>query len=458
MAMHKTTPFGKNDLPFGSGAGNVGSDGRQVAAHIDSKVLQTCVHCGLCTAACPTYTELGNENDSPRGRIYLMRLVQEGRLPLDERVRRHWQLCLDCRACETACPSGVKYGRLIEPVRLALEELDRQKRPLTRWDWFREWVLFRIFPYADRIRLAVFPVRLLQRVGIYDFLERLGLWRLLPGRLGQMITLVPPLTPQGPRLPRFLPAVGRRRARVAFFVGCVADAMFRDIHWATLRVLQQNGCDILIPPGQGCCGAIHYHNGDPQGARRLADANVAAFDLDEIDAIIVNHAGCGAMLKEYGLHWQDTKQPARRRFAAKVQDVNEFLDKLGPTPPPGRIEAVAAYHDACHLAHAQKIVDPPRRLLRKIPGLVLKNLPESEICCGSAGTYNLEHPELAGRLGDRKLQNILASGAQIVLASNAGCLLQIQREVRQHRAPLLVMHPMSLLDLSYREQPLPRLP
>lgn len=455
--MYELTPFTKTKPTLGEIDAGAGKDGRQVvAARIDPKVLQSCVHCGLCTAACPTYTELGNENDGPRGRIYLMRLVREGQLPLDERVRRHWQLCLDCRACETACPSGVRYGRLIEPVHLALDELERRERPLARWDWFRELVLFRIFPFRDRIRLAIWPVRLLQKLGIYDFLERLGLWRLLPGRVGRMITLVPPPTAQGPRLPRFLPAVGRRRARVAFFVGCVADAMFRDVHWATLRVLQQNGCDILIPPGQGCCGAIHYHNGDPVGARRLADANVAAFDLDEIDAIVVNHAGCGAMLKEYGLHWQDTKQQARRRFAAKVQDVNEFLDKLGLTPPSGRIEAVAVYHDACHLAHAQKVVEAPRRLLRKIPGLVLKQLPESEICCGSAGVYNLNHPDLAGRLGDRKLQNILSTGAQIVLASNAGCLLQIQREVRQHQAPLRVMHPMTLLDLSYREEPLPR--
>ncbi len=456
--MFPKNPFGAAEGRTTQGGGPPGGNARRgVVASIDPKVLQACVHCGLCTAACPTYTELGNENDSPRGRIYLMRLVREGQLPLDEQVRRHWQLCLDCRACETACPSGVRYGRLIEPVRLTLEQSDRRGGKLFGWDWFRELVLFRIFPYPDRLRLAIWPVRLLQKLGVYEYLERVGLWGLIPGRLGQMIRLVPPPVWQGPRLPRFLPAAGRRRARVAFFVGCVADAMFRDVHWATLRVLQQNGCDILIPPGQGCCGAIHYHHGDPEGARRLADANVAAFDLEDIDAIIVNHAGCGAMLKEYGLHWQDTKQQARRRFSAKVQDVNEFLDKLGLVSPTGRIDALAVYHDACHLAHAQKIVDAPRRLLRKIPGLVLKDLPESEICCGSAGTYNLEHPELAGRLGDRKLQNILSTGAQIVLASNAGCLLQIQREVRHHRVPLLVMHPMSLLDLSYREQPLPKI-
>jgi len=428
------------------------SDGRNPGRGIEYGLFLDCVHCGLCTSACPTYTELGDENDGPRGRIYLMRLVTDGRLPTDGRLARHLELCLDCRACETACPSGVQYGRLIEPFRLAMEEQDT--RLAKRFDWFRETVLFRLFPYARRVRLAMAPVRLAQRLGIYDLVERLGLFKLVPGRLGQMVTLVNPPVKPGRRLPKFLPAIGRRRARVAFFVGCVADAMFRHVHWATLRVLQHNGCDVFIPDGQGCCGAIHYHAGSSDGARRMADANVAAFDVDDFDAVVVNHAGCGAMMKEYGIHWHDDHQEARRRFAEKVKDVNELLDALVLIAPPGRIEAVAAYHDACHLAHAQKVLEAPRRLLAQIPGLVLVDLPESEICCGSAGTYNLNQPEMAGRLGRRKLENILSTGAQIVLASNAGCLLQIGREVRQHRKPLLVMHPMELLDLSYRGEPL----
>jgi glycolate oxidase iron-sulfur subunit len=432
---------------------NSKSDGRlNPGEGIEYGLFLDCVHCGLCTSACPTYTELGDENDGPRGRIYLMRLVTDGRLEADGRVGRHLELCLDCRACETACPSGVQYGRLIEPFRLAMEKQD--KRLAKRYDWFRELVLFRLFPYAGRIRLAMAPVRIAQRLGLYDLVERLGLFRLLPGRLGPMVTLVNPPVKPGPKLPKFLPAIGRRRARVAFFVGCVADAMFRHVHWATLRVLQQNGCDVIIPSGQGCCGAIHYHAGSSDGARRMADANVAAFDLDDIDAVVVNHAGCGAMMKEYPLHWQDDNLPARRRLATKVKDVNEFLAALGPIAPTGRIEAVAAYHDACHLAHAQKVVEAPRQILAQIPGLVLKDLPEAEICCGSAGTYNLNHPEMAQRLIRRKLENIQRTGAQIVLASNAGCLLQIGREVRQQRKPLVVMHPMTLLDLSYRgEQP-----
>jgi glycolate oxidase iron-sulfur subunit len=422
------------------------------ARAVEYSLFLDCVHCGLCSATCPTFTELGDENDSPRGRIYLMRAVTDGRLEAKDSVEKHLELCLDCRACETACPSGVHYGRIVEPFRLAMEEANRG--PLARFDWFRQVILFRLFPYAGRLRWALAPVRLAQRLGVYDLAERLGLFRLVPGRLGEMITLLPPPVRQGPRLPEFLPANGARRARVAFFVGCVADAMFRPTHWATLRVLQENGCEIVIPRGQGCCGAIRYHAGDSPGARRDADANLAAFNLADIDAIVVNHAGCGAMMKEYGLNWPDDRQPARAHLAEKVRDVNEFLDGLGLVPPRGRIDAVAAYHDACHLGHAQNITGAPRRLLAQIPGLELRDLPETEICCGSAGTYNLNHGKMARALGRRKLANIKATGASIALASNAGCLLQIMREVRQAREPILVMHPIELLDMSYRgEQP-----
>jgi glycolate oxidase iron-sulfur subunit len=424
-------------------------------AGIDYQVFLKCVHCGLCTSTCPTFAELGDENDGPRGRIRLMRLVTDGRSGLTDRIRRHLELCLDCRSCETACPSGVRYGRLIEPFRLAVATADTKVE--TRLDWFRELVLFRLFPYPHRMRRLLAPVRFFQRVGAFRAAERLGLLGLIPGRLGRMVRLLPPPVKPGPKLPRFLPAVGRRRARVAFFVGCVAEAMFRHVHWSTLRVLQRNGCDVFIPEEQGCCGAIHFHAGNSRGARMLADANLVAFELDRYDAIVVNHAGCGAMMKEYGLHWKDGLQPHRKKFAEKVRDVHEFLDDLGALPPGGRIEATATYHDACHLGHAQSITAAPRRLLSKIPGLELRELPETELCCGSAGTYNLNQPEMADRLSRRKLENILSTQAQIVLAANAGCLLQIASEVRRNGHPLLVMHPMELLDLSYREEQ-PQLP
>ena len=427
-------------------------DGNPGAA-IDYELFLDCVHCGLCTAACPTYTELGDENDGPRGRIYLMRMVADGKMEVLPRVRKHLELCLDCRACETACPSGVRYGHLIEPFRLAVAEDDHSLEK--RLDWFRELVLFRIFPYADRMNLLMKPVRLLQRLGIYGLAERLGLMRLVPGRMGRMARLLPSRIETGPALPKFLPSHGRRRARVAFFVGCVADAMFRPTHWATLRVLQRNGCDVVIPQGQGCCGAIHFHSGSSDGARKMADANVDAFDLKGVDAVVVNHGGCGAMLKEYGLHWHDDRQPQREAFSHMVQDVHEFLDDLGPIAPEGRIPAVAAYHDACHLAHAQKVTQPPRKLLSLIPGLEIRDLPETEICCGSAGTYNLNQPEMAERLLRRKVDNILGTGAQIMLAANAGCLLQIGAGLRRYGGQhVRLMHTMDLLDLSYREEKL----
>jgi glycolate oxidase iron-sulfur subunit len=438
------------------------------AAAVGYEEFLRCIHCGLCTPTCPTYAEGGDENDGPRGRIQLMRLVADGQ-PLSDRMRRHLELCLDCRACETACPSGVRYGRLIEPFRLAMESGKgdghlwgqapegpfRQKAPVPfsagekRFDWFRELVLLRLFPYAERMRRLLVLMRLAQGAKLLPLAERLGLLRLMPGRLGRMVRLLPADLRSGPRLPRFLPAAGRKRARVAFFVGCVGDAIFRHVHWATLHVLQQNGCDVFVPPEQGCCGAIHFHAGDSRAARRLADANLVAFELDRYDAIVVNHAGCGAMMKEYGLHWRDGLQPHREKFAAKVKDINEFLDALGLIAPQGRVDAVATYHDACHLAHAQAITAAPRRLLRAVPGLELRELPESGMCCGSAGVYNLNEPAMADRLARRKLQNIVSTGAQIVLASNAGCLLQIQGEIRGAGLPLQVMHPMEILELSY---------
>jgi glycolate oxidase iron-sulfur subunit len=300
------------------------------------------------------------------------------------------------------------------------------------------------------MRRLLVPARVLQRLGVFDLAERLNLLQWLPGRLARVVSLLPPPMKQGPRLPRFLPAVGRKRARVAFFVGCVADAVFRPTHWATARVLQQNGCDVFVPPEQGCCGAIHFHAGDSRGARLLADANLVAFELDRYDAIVVNHAGCGAMMKEYGLHWHDGLQPHRAKFAAKVRDINEFLDELGLIPPLGRIDAVATYHDACHLAHVQGVTAAPRKILAAIPGLELRELPESDTCCGSAGTYNISEAEMSDQLARRKIDNIVRTGARIALASNAGCLLQIQREIRRRRLPLAAMHPMDLLDMSYR--------
>ncbi|MDB5347694.1 MAG: lutA 1 [Schlesneria sp.] len=426
-----------------------------IGSGIDYEKFLDCVHCGLCTASCPTYLETGDENNSPRGRIYLMRAVTDGRLELTKSVKRHLDLCLDCRSCESACPSGVQYGRLIEPFRIETQQREASEKKI-RPGWFQTWILYGLFPYPKRLRWALMPAKLAQWTGMDRLAERTGLLRLLPEKLRRMQRLLPPLQKREPQLPEFLPAIGPRRARVALFTGCVAEAMFHHVNWATARVLQQNGCDVVIPRNQACCGAIHYHSGAGEPALELAKTNAAAFQSNDIDAVIINVAGCGSMLKDYGhvgeeLVKQDQMvRTSLEHFAGKVKDVSEFLMQLGPIAPKGEVPLQATYHDACHLCHAQKIREQPRDLLALVPGLKLVPLAESEICCGAAGSYNLTEPEMADRLADRKLKNILATRAKALISGNAGCSLQIQAALRQAGAPIWVAHPMEILDLSYR--------
>ncbi len=424
----------------------------KTATGIDEELLLDCIHCGLCTSSCPTYVELGTEMDSPRGRIYLMRAVTEGRASAsDPEVRRHLDLCLDCRACESACPSGVQYGKLIEPFRIHQAHM---LPPSDNLGVIERLNLFHVTPHANRTRWALAPVRFLQWTGLDRALERTGLLRWMPRSLRQMYEMLPALQSEHGRLPEILPAEGPRRARVALFLGCAADAIFPQTNLATARVLQRNGCDVLIPRTQGCCGALHYHAAQDAPARDFAMANMAAFDTDQVDAIIVNAAGCGAMLKDYGHLFENTPQagPAKA-FADKVRDVSEFVKALGPIQPPHPLPLTAVYHDACHLCHAQQIRKQPRELLEMIPELKLTPLPESEICCGAAGSYNLTQPEMAERLGRRKIGHILAMGAQAVFAGNVGCLLQIGRYLRREHPDLWVAHPMDALWASYSGQP-----
>jgi glycolate oxidase iron-sulfur subunit len=436
------------------------SDG--VRPHLDYELVLDCVHCGLCTASCPTYVETGHEADSPRGRIYLMRQVLDGVLPLDADVERHLDLCLNCRACETACPSGVQYGRILEPFRLAMAERSpgRQVRTLSRW---QRWLLFHVFPYRGRNRWVLAPARLLQWTGVDALLERLGLLRLLPRSLRTMREMLPPLEPHYGQLPEVLEAEGRRRARVALFLGCVADALYPQTNYATARVLQANGCEVWIPPAQTCCGALHYHAAEEKAAQDLAAANCQVFGATEaerfaqLDAIITNAAGCGAQLKDYGHLMQNTPYAeAAARLQSKVRDVHEFLAELGLQPPRYPLPLRATYHDACHLRHAQQIARAPRAVLEQIPQLELVPLPESELCCGAAGSYNLTQPEMAARLGDRKAERIRSTGAQAVLTGNVGCLMQITRHLRSSGTPLWVAHPMDALWAAYSgEYPAP---
>ncbi len=419
-----------------------------------------CVHCGLCTSACPTYVETGDENDSPRGRIYLMRSVVDGRLDLTEKVKGHLDLCLDCRSCETACPSGVQYGRLLEPFRVEMHQglsaaAANETRPpvAEKPDWFHRWIMYGLFPSRKRMAWALAPAKLMQKLKLDRLADAVGVTKLLPERLRRMQEQLPVLQRSLPALPEFLPAKGERRAKVGLFLGCVADAMFRRVHWATARVLQENGCDVVIPKSQACCGAIHYHSGASDPAIELMSQNCGAFDDDSLDAVIVNVAGCGAMLKDYSHIADEIAKDVdvnTSKFVSKVRDVSEFLAELGARTPVGPIDAVVAYQDACHLQHAQQIRQQPRDLLSLIPGITVKAIAEPELCCGAAGSYNLTQPEMADRLGQRKTENLLAVDPDIIVSGNAGCSLQLQAQLKKSGRQVPVLHPMELLDLSYR--------
>jgi glycolate oxidase iron-sulfur subunit len=436
-------------------------DATPAPAGIDYQRFMDCVHCGLCLSACPTYVETGNENDSPRGRIYLMRNVTDGKIELDHEVRRHLDLCLQCLACESACPSGVQYRNLIEPFKILHNQ--GQRLPAgSRLSWLQRQVLFRVTPSARRTRLALAPMRLLQRFRLDRLFEKLGLFRLLPKSLRELHAILPRrLQPHYGRLPEVLPAEGTRRARVALFTGCAADAFFPQTNLATARVLQHNGCEVWIPRSQVCCGALYYHAAQKEPAERLARANCEAFGLGlpeagVVDAIITNAGGCGPILKDYGRLLADGPvAEIGKKFAVKVRDISEFLVELGPVQPGHPLPLRATYHDACGLCHAQQIRKPPRQLLDLIPGLELVPLPESEMCCGAAGSYTVSEPEMASTIGQRKARHILDTGAQAVFTGNVGCLLQIARHLRPQRPDLWVAHPIDALWASYSGQ-LPR--
>jgi len=403
---------------------------------VDYEKFLDCVHCGLCLSACPTYRELGTEMDSPRGRIYLMKALEQGSVEMTPDIARHLDLCLGCRACETACPSGVRYGDLIEAARCFVEE----RHPRPRFDRWRRALITQIFPHPHRLRMVLRPLLVLERLGM------LGLLR----RVSPFVSMLPPLDGSAP-LPEVVVAHGIERHRVGFLAGCVAQVLFSRTNRITLRVLAQNGCTAVTPPAQACCGALYLHAGKRDEALQCARRNLEAFPAD-LDAILVNAAGCGAMLKEYGdLLAHDAAYAERARaFSAKVRDVTEFLVALPSVPPQGAIRARVTYHDACHLAHAQGVREAPRQLLRQIPGLELVELPDADTCCGGAGSYNLTEPVMARRLAERKVANIRATGATCVAAANPGCILQIEAGLRRAGLSTRVVHPIELLDQAYR--------
>lgn len=413
-----------------------------------------CVHCGLCLGQCPTYSETGDENNSPRGRIYLMRGIHEGRLAPTPPVLAHLDLCLDCRACETACPSGVRYGSLIESMRGQLAA--RQAGPRTLAERFLEKFMYDVFPYPEKLNRWLWLARMGQAIGLNDFLHSSGLIRLLPEKLQKMESMLPPdLKPCDP-LPLHARPRGKVRARVALFRGCVSESIFGPSNWAMWRVLLANDCEVFVPPAQTCCGAIHHHGGRHAEAREMARKNIDSFAAlgPDIDAYITNVAGCGTMLKEYEelLHDDPVYAERAKAFAAKMKDINEFLAALPLKPPEAFLPLKVTYHEACHLCHGQQIRAQPRLLLKSIPGLQLIDLPESDWCCGAAGTYNLTQPQMSARLAERKLLNVDGTGAEVLATANAGCMMQLMQHARLTGRKVRVVHPIDLLDSAYAGQ------
>jgi glycolate oxidase iron-sulfur subunit len=416
------------------------------------EVLDDCVHCGFCLPTCPTYQLWGEEMDSPRGRIYLMDLATNGEIGLDGALHEHIDACLGCMACVTACPSGVRYDRLLEAVRPQLE----RNVTRSRGDRLFRNAMFALFPYPNRLRAAALPGVLYQRLRGAPAVRRLT--AKLPARLAAVESLLPPVTLRDAfsRLPETTPSVGTRRRRVALLTGCVQDVFFHQVNAATVRVLAAEGCEVVVPREQRCCGALELHAGREPDALARAKRTIRAFAGLGVDAVVTNVAGCGSSMKEYGQLLCDDPEWAERAaaFSATVRDISEVLAELEPVAPRHPVQAKVAYHDACHLGHAQGVRAQPRAVLRSIPGLELLEVPEAELCCGSAGIYNLVQPEAAAELGARKAANIASAGPDLVVTANPGCLLQLRRHLGpENTLPLL--HPVQVLDASIRGVPVP---
>jgi glycolate oxidase iron-sulfur subunit len=406
--------------------------------------LYQCVHCGLCLNQCPTYRVLRLEPESPRGRIHLVKAAAEGRIELNERFKEHLYLCLLCRACETACPSGVQYGRIAETAR---EQLGPPGSPFARA--LLNFVFTRLLPFPRRLRLVFGLLRFYQRTGAQRILRAL-----LPAKLRQMDAMLPAIPARffHPEA-NILPAIGARRARIAMLNGCVMPLLFGDVNAATVRVLRRNGCEVVLPKEQICCGALNIHNGETSAAKRMARHNIDVFLAANVDAIIVNAAGCGAAMKEYGYLLRD--DPAYRdkaeRFSARVKDAGEFLGDLGLESELRPVDLTVTYQDPCHLVHGQRIRNQPRKLLQSIPGLKLIEMEGSDRCCGSAGIYNLTHADMSQHLLKEKMQSVAATKAEAVVAPNPGCMLQLRYGAQRYGPAVKVYHLMDLLDRACSE-------
>jgi len=412
----------------------------------DPADVADCVHCGFCLPSCPTYVLWGEEMDSPRGRIHLIGQGLEG-APITDTLALHVDRCLGCMACVTACPSGVRYDRLIEATRAQVE----RQHPRSWRDRLLRWAVFAMFPRPSRLRQVMGLLRIYQRLGGRRLLRRLGLLDRLPASLRTMERLAPTVRPATP-VAVHTPAVGERRATVGLLTGCVQRVLFGEVNAATVRVLAAEGFDVIAPEAQGCCGALSLHAGRRTEAVRMARALIDCFEAAGVDTVVVNSAGCGSSMKEYAdLLSDDPAYGAKAaRFAGGLRDITELLAAVAPRAPRHPLPLTVAYHDACHLAHAQGVRQAPRALLQAIPGLRVREVTEGELCCGSAGIYNLVQPEAGEALGDRKAEHVLATGAALVVAANPGCLLQLGAAFERAGRPMALAHTIEVLDASIR--------
>jgi glycolate oxidase iron-sulfur subunit len=412
-------------------------------------IINDCVHCGFCLTTCPTYVLWGEEMDSPRGRIYLMKQGLDGE-PMSDSMVTHIDRCLGCMACVTACPSGVRYDRLIEDTRAQVE----RRHPRTARERALRGAIFSLFPYPRRLRLLRGPLRAYQASGLQRLVARSGLLPRLGPTLATLESLAPRLT-RVPKPPRRVAARAERRAVVGMLTGCVQSAFFPDVNAATIRVLAAEGCDVVVPPAQGCCGALSVHNGREAEAQGFARRLIDTFARAGVEHVVVNAAGCGSSMKEYADLLRDDPRYAGRAaaFAAKVRDLSEVLVELGPVAHRHPLPVTVAYHDACHLAHAQGVRAQPRALLAGIPGLEVREIADPEICCGSAGVWNVLNPGPAAALGDRKATDVLATGARLLVTANPGCLMQVAASVRRLGGELALAHTARVLDASIRGLP-----
>lgn len=398
-----------------------------------ARAVSACVHCGFCLAACPTYRELGQEMDTPRGRIVLMKEVLEGKMSF-EAAQPHVDRCLGCLACEPACPSGVPYRDLISPFR-ALAASKMQRSPMER---ARRFMTAQTVPYPGRFRLAA-------------WMGKVGKLVPVPEALRPMLDLIPDVIPPAQSWKEVYPAFGEKRARVALLLGCAQQVLDPDINTATIEVLTRNGVEVIIPPSQGCCGGLAWHTGALEAAQKFARRNLDAFPAD-VDAILTNAAGCGSAMHEYHLVLRGTRDEARAEsFRHRVMDVSAFLAKLGLREPLCQMKIKAAYHDACHLANAQNVRRQPRELLNSIPGLQLMELADAHLCCGSAGTYNMDQPEIAASLGLQKAGSVISTGAEIVVSGNIGCLTQLKMHLKKLGSSIQVKHTLQVLRDAMRK-------